>query len=115
MRRTIFEPMPLPRPASPKSLLKDLRAFASERHPYQWFAAFMALAMPIAILILFYTDGRTNIQPGPQVIYVESWPAARTVEETKAANAQRQREREAQARERQRQYRELGRRLGMDE
>ena len=107
--------MPLPRPASPRSLLSDLKAFASQRHPYQWFAAVMALAMPVAILILFYTDGRTNIQPGPQVIYVESWPASRTVEETKAANLQRQCQREAEARERQRQYRELGRRHGTNE
>jgi hypothetical protein len=95
--------------------MRDLKAFAAQRHPYQWFAAFMAMAMPVAILVLFYTDGRTNIQPGAQVIYVESWSATRTVEETKAANLQRQREREAQQKERQRQYRALGRRLGMNE
>ena len=75
----------------------------------------MALAMPIAILVLFYTDGRTNIQPAPQVIYVESWTASRSLEETRAANARHQREREAAQRERQRQFRELGRRFGMDE
>lgn len=107
--------MPLPRPASPQSLLSDLRSFAAQRHPYHWFAAFMALAMPATILVLFYADGRTNIQPGPQLIYVESWSAARSLEETKAANAARQRERQARARERQRQFREVGRRFGMND
>ncbi len=108
-------PIPIPRPASPKTLLRDLRSFAAQRHPYQWFAAFMALAMPATILAIFYADGRTNIQPGPQVIFVESWSATRTLEETKAANALRQRQREAQARERQRQFRQVGRRFGMND
>lgn len=107
--------MPLPRPASLRSLIRDLKSFAAQRHPHQWFAAFMAMAIPVSVLVLFYADGRTNIQPRPQIIYVESWSAARTVEETKAANAVREREREAQARERQRQYRELGRRFGMND
>lgn len=47
-------------------------------------AAALAVAMPIAIIFLFIVDGRTNILPGPQLIYVESWPASRTDAEIKA-------------------------------
>jgi hypothetical protein len=76
--------MPLPRPSSPRALWADLRAFAGERRPHQWIAAALAVAMPVAIIVLFVIDGRTNIMPGPQLIYVESWPASRTDEEIKA-------------------------------
>ncbi len=76
--------MPLPRPASPPALWADLRAFASERRPHHWVAAALAVAMPVAIIFLFILDGRTNILPGPQLIYVESWPASRTDAEIKA-------------------------------
>ena len=33
------------------------------------------MLIPIGIVVLFYLDGRTNIAPGPQLIFVESWPA----------------------------------------
>ena len=70
--------MPLPRPASPRALWADIRAFTSARRPHQWAAAGLAIAMPLALVILFVTDGRTNIQPGATVTFVESWPANRT-------------------------------------
>jgi hypothetical protein len=76
--------MPLPRPASPRALWADLRAFTSERRPHQWVAAALAIAIPAAIIIIFALDGRTNIMPGPQLIYVESWPANRSDAEIKA-------------------------------
>ncbi|HEX8380837.1 MAG TPA: hypothetical protein VF619_09860, partial [Allosphingosinicella sp.] len=76
--------MPLPRPASPRALWADLRAFTSERKPHHWVALALAIAMPLAILFLFDLDGRTNIAPGPQLIYVESWPASRTDAQIKA-------------------------------
>jgi len=76
--------MPLPRPASPRALWADLRAFTSERRPHHWIAAALAVAIPAGIIIVFVIDGRTNIMPGPQLIYVESWPATRTDEEIKA-------------------------------
>lgn len=76
--------MPLPRPASPRALWADIRAFTSERRPHHWVALAIAIAMPVAIVLLFDLDGRTNIMPGPQLIYVESWPANRTDDEIKA-------------------------------
>jgi hypothetical protein len=76
--------MPLPRPASPRALWADLRAFTSERRAHHWVAAALAIAIPIAIVFVFYLDGKTNILPGPQLIYVESWPANRSDAEIKA-------------------------------
>ena len=106
--------MPLPRPAPPRVLLRDLRAFAAGRSRHQWIAAFFAMAMPAAILVTFYLDGRTNIMPGEQVIFVESWSGERSDEEIRAAQLVRQREREKAAAEKQRQWKAVGQRLGMD-
>lgn len=106
--------MPLPRPAPPRVLLKDLRAFAAERSKHQWIAAFFAVLMPVAILVLFVLDGRTNIAPSEQLIFVDSWAADRTDEQIKADQLVRQREREKADAERRRQWQELGRRVGMD-
>ena len=70
--------------------------------------------MPIAIIVLFVMDGRTNIAPGEQITYVESWSSSRTDAEIKAAQAKREAEQKAIAEERQRQFKALERRFGMD-
>ncbi len=99
--------MPLPRPASPRALWKDLRAFARERSRHQLIAALFAIAMPVAIVVTFYYDGQTNIMPGPQLIYVESWSADRTDEEILAKQEADLKRREAAQAERQRQFQRL--------
>ncbi len=106
--------MPLPRPASPRALIADIRAFAAQRPKHQWIALFLALAMPLGILVVFTIDARTNINPGEQVIFAESWTANRTDDETEAAQVERQRERERAEAERRRQWQALGDRLGID-
>ncbi|HEX9931826.1 MAG TPA: hypothetical protein VGB08_03195 [Allosphingosinicella sp.] len=106
--------MPLPRPASPRALMQDLRAFAAERSKHQWIAMFVAIAMPAAILVMFYFDGRTNIMPGEQVIFVESWSAERTDEEIRAAQEVRRKEREKAQAQRQQEWKAVADRLGMD-
>jgi hypothetical protein len=105
--------MPLPRPASPRVLWADLRAFARERSRHQWIAALFAIAMPLVIVVGFIVDARTNIAPGEQLIYVDSWSANRTDAEIKAAQAKREEERQAIAAERQRQFKELEEKLGI--
>ena len=99
--------MPLPRPASPRALWADIRAFAGQRSPYHWAAAAVAIIMPIAIVIVFTIDGRTNIAPGPQIIYVESWNASRTDAEIIAQQKKDQIELEALKKERQRQWQKV--------
>lgn len=106
--------MPLPRPSSPKAVLADLRAFFAERSQYRLVSAALAVMLPIIIIIGFVIDGNTNIAPGEQLIYVESWSADRSDEEILAAQKERQAEREAIQAERQRQFQELEKRFGMD-
>ncbi|HZG09801.1 MAG TPA: hypothetical protein VEZ70_12545 [Allosphingosinicella sp.] len=103
--------MALPRPSSPKALLADLRALASERSTHHWVAGGLAVLMPAAVIVLFYTDVQTNIAPKPQVIFAESWSADRSDEQIKAEQVTRQAEKEARQKERQRQFKALDDRL----
>jgi hypothetical protein len=96
--------MPLPRPSSPRALWADLRLFWSGRSRTQWVAALLAIMIPIGILGAFWLDARTNIRPGPQLIFVESWPATRTDAEIRAKQQRDRIAREARERERQRQF-----------
>lgn len=106
--------MALPRPASPRALVADLKSFARERSRIQWVAAAVAVAMPAVIIAGFIKDAKTNIAPGEQIIFVESWNANRTDVEIKAAQKTREQQREAAAAERQRQFKELERKFGMN-
>jgi len=103
--------MPLPRPASPRALWADIRTFTSERRPHQWVALALAIAMPVAIVLVFDLDGRTNLAPGPQLIYVESWPANRTDEQIRAEQKIDQAARDKARRERQEQFKRLDEKL----
>jgi hypothetical protein len=107
--------MALPRPASPRAFLADLRAFTRERSRVQWIAALVALLMPLVIVAGFVKDAKTNIAPGEQIVFVDSWSANRTDAEIKADQAKRQEEREAQQAERQRQFKEIERKFGMND
>lgn len=93
--------------------MADLRAFAHTRSPHQWIAAFFAIVMPVVIIVGFIIDGRTNINPGEQIIYAESWSANRSDAEILAAQQERQKKREALKAERQRQFKELEKKFGI--
>ncbi|HEX8402403.1 MAG TPA: hypothetical protein VF628_11940 [Allosphingosinicella sp.] len=105
--------MALPRPAGPRTLLADLRAFTRERPRHQWFGLIAAIAMPVIIIYGFYRDSQTNIAPGEQLIYAESWTGNRTDAEILAAQKERQARLEATQAERQRQFKKLEQRFGM--
>ena len=113
-RRLYLQGMPLPRPASPRALIADVRAFARERSGIQWGAAIVAIAMPVVLVLGFITDAKTNIVPKEQIVFVHSWGSNRTDAEIKADQARREQRREAAAVERQRQFKKLEKRLGMD-
>jgi hypothetical protein len=99
--------MPLPRPASPRALWADIRAFTAERRSHHWVALALAIAMPVAIIVIFVMDGHTNIMPGPQLIYVESWPANRTDAQIKAEQKIDQAARDKAKKEKQAQFKRL--------
>jgi hypothetical protein len=94
---------------------RDLIGFlrTSGRHS-PWL--FLAACLPTAIIIYtFYLDSIAKATPPPrEIIYIESWPATRSLEETKAAIAERQKLKdEMRAREKEA-YKAFGRAVGMD-
>jgi hypothetical protein len=103
--------MTLPRPASPRTLWADTRAFFANRSRHHLAAAALAIAVPGGLIALFYSDMHTNIAPKPQLIFVESWTADRSDEQIKADQVKHQAEREAKQKERQRQFKALDDRL----
>jgi tripartite-type tricarboxylate transporter receptor subunit TctC len=66
-------------------LWNDLLAFWKQRPRHQWFAAVLAVLIPVGIVISFYVDGQTNLTPRRTIYYVESWPAVRADEQIKAS------------------------------
>jgi hypothetical protein len=103
--------MPLPRPATPRALWKDMREFWRQRPRHQWVAALLALLIPAGILVAFHYDAQTNILPGEQVIYVDSWSVDRSDAEIIAKQEADLKQREEWERERQRQFKSLDDRL----
>jgi hypothetical protein len=100
-----------PRPSTPRAVWADLRLFASQRSRYQYAGMAVAIGMPALIIAGFWHDASHGIQPGPQVIYAESWPATRTDAQIKADQIRDRARREAKAKERQRQFQKLDREL----
>jgi len=105
--------MALPRPASPRALIADLRAFLASRGQHRFIAAGLAVLIPGIIFTLFFLDGR-NYRPPERTIYVKMWSAERTDAEIKADQKKAQAEKEARAKEKQRQYRKIADMLGID-
>lgn len=79
----------------------------------QWIAAALAILMPTIIVIGFVVDARTNIAPGEQLIYADSWSANRSDAEIKAAQQERLKQKEAADKQRQHDFQKLERRLGL--
>jgi hypothetical protein len=100
-----------PRPAGPRALIADIREFTRQRSRVQWVGALVAIAMPLLIIAGFYHDSSHGIAPGPQLIYVDSWPANRTDAQIKADQKRDQAKRDAAVKERQRQFRKLDKEL----
>lgn len=103
--------MPLPRPAPPRVLWEDMRAFWRARPRHQWVAGSLAVAIPIGIVASFYLDSYTNTRPRETVIYLDSWPATRTEAEIRAKQQADLAERRAREAERRRQFKSIDDRL----
>lgn len=107
--------MAFPMPPKPRTIWTDVKSFLFRRERHNWFALFMAGAIPAFIIWLFVLDGRTNILPDePVVIYAESWPLDRSDEDIRARQrefALAENERRALRRE---QFQRLADELGID-
>lgn len=76
----------------------------------------LAACVPTAIIIYtFYIDTMEKATPPPRsIIYIESWPATRSIEESKAAIAERQKIKDAMREREKEAYKAFGRAVGMD-
>lgn len=93
----------------------DLIAFLRIRRQHRWLLALLACAPPAFIIMLFHLDVLQVSMPGPpEVIYVESWPANRSIKEIVASNLARQKVRDEQEAKIREAYKALGRASGMD-
>lgn len=93
----------------------DLIIFLRTPRQHRWLLVILACAPPAFIVLLFNLDVLEVTRPGPpEVTYIESWPADRSIKEIVASNLARQKiedEQEAKIREA---YKALGRASGMD-
>jgi len=99
--------MPLPRPASPVALWRDMVAFWRQRPRHQWWAAALSILIPAGIVIVFTIDTRTGLTPVRTVTIVDNWPASRSDAEIRAAQKANQEAIERRARERREQFRRI--------
>jgi hypothetical protein len=95
--------------------ISDFIAFLRADRPYKWFLLIAACAPPVLIYLTIAMDFKAlNVAPPPTVTYFESWPADRSIEESKAAIMERQRQKDAMLEEQRQRYKALGRASGMD-
>lgn len=80
------------------------------------FWLFLAACVPTAIIIYtFYLDTLEKAKPPPPTVtYFESWPATRTIEESKAAITERQKIKDKMLEREREAYKAFGRAVGMD-
>jgi hypothetical protein len=107
-----FAMVPLPRPASPRALWRDLKAFFAERHKHHWIALGLALLIPVLIFFGFIYDHAFYTKPREEITYFESWRADRSLEETRANIEKRAADRKAAEERRRQEYQQLKDQLG---
>lgn len=105
--------MPFPRPSSPRAAWRDFKAFLSGQERHKLVFGALAIAMPVLIVAGFYVDSRVE-GPGPQLIYVQSWPADRSDEEIKAQQKIDQARLDAAREKRRQEYQRLADQLGIE-
>jgi hypothetical protein len=103
--------MPLPRPASPRALVADVRDFWRNRPRHTWFAAALAVGTAAAIFFTFYLDYGTVEDRREQIMFIDSWPANRTDAEIIAKQQADKAERDAAIEERRRQLERIDQNL----
>jgi hypothetical protein len=100
---------------SPRRAIAELVAYVWADRPYKWFLLIAACVPPLLIYATIAMDFKAlNVGPPPTVTYFESWPADRSIEESKAAIAARQVLKDAMLEKQRQRYKALGRASGMD-
>lgn len=74
----------LPPVSGPRAVYRDLKAFFAGRAKHEWWAGGLALAIPGWFVIAFALTHVEKQYAPPPVIFVQQWPAGRTVSEIRA-------------------------------
>jgi hypothetical protein len=100
---------------SPARGAGDLISYLREDRPYKLPLFLAACVPPIMMVMMFYWDAMDKAKPPPpEVMYFESWPLTRSIEESKAAIAKTGAEKTRQLEATREAYKALGRATGMD-
>lgn len=112
----------LPRPSSPVNAFRDLRdaVMAPRKHKLLFFL--LSLLGPLAIFGAMIQEAETDKVERPvSIVYIQQWPATRTVEDVRAQQAKdlpaelaRKKEREAAAERTKQAYRKIADALYID-
>ena len=93
----------------------DLIQFLRMPRQHRWLLVILACVPPAFIITIFNLDVLRVSQPGPpEVVYIESWPADRSIKEIVASNLKRQKLKDEQQERVREAYKALGRASGMD-
>lgn len=100
---------------SPIGAARDICAYFRADRPLKPFLVIASCVPPVLLFFMISLDaGEKSIPPPPTVTYFESWPADRSLAETKAAIAERQKLKDALMEKQRQSYKALGRAVGMD-
>jgi hypothetical protein len=97
-----------------RSAGSDLIGFLRSGQHNMWL--FIAACVPTALIIwMFYVDSLDKAKPPPPTVtYFESWPASRSVEESKIWIVERQKKKDEFRQREKDAYKAFGRAVGMD-
>ena len=100
---------------SPFGAARDIFEYFRADRPLKPFLVVASCAPPVLLFFMISLDaGEKSIPPPPTVTYFESWPADRSIADTKAAIAERQKLKDALLEKQRQSYKALGRAVGMD-
>jgi hypothetical protein len=102
----------IPRPASPKALWQDIRAFVAQRQRHEILLGLLSITITATIVFVFLIDSRIKPAP-PEPLFVQSWPENRTDAEIIAQQKIDQAKKDRQAAKRQAEFQRLADRLGI--
>ncbi len=76
--------IPLPPISGPSAVYNDLKAFFATRRKHQWLFAAISVAIPGYFAAAFAMREVQKDYVPPEVVFVENWPAGRTIAEIRA-------------------------------
>lgn len=112
----------LPRPSSPAGAVRDFIDFVRAPRKHKLLFFFVSLLFPLGLFAALLQEAKVDaVYVPPKIVYVQQWPASRTVEQVRAQQAKdlpaelaRKKEREAAAERTRQAYRRIADALNID-